>query len=231
MTLVSTILADAYRETNLIPLGGTPNTNQTTEALRRLNSIVLSTIGYEAGDDLVELNYGGDYDQSSLIVDYLPDNVRLIFNLDAAATLYLDPNPYDGQRLAFVDAGGNLNTYNVTLDGNGRKIAGAATAVLNTDSDSRQWMYRADTGNWVVLTTLVAGDEMPFPSEFDDFFVISLAGRINPQYGQNLAPESVERYRSIRSRLRARYGRRGYRAEVDDGLLHRRFGGDFDLGR
>jgi hypothetical protein len=219
MTLVSSIITDAYRETNIIPMAGTPSANQTTEALGRLNNITLSTLGFEAGEDLQDINYGGDYNQAEVLGSWIPDNTRLLLNLTAAVTLYADPTPYEGQRLMVVDAGANLATYNLILDGNGRNIEGTATVTLNTNGESRQWMYRGDTGNWVQITELEAADEMPFPEEFDDFFITMLAMRINPRYGQTLAPETLERLRSMRSRIRARYRRRTFDVQTDPGLV------------
>jgi hypothetical protein len=234
MTLLSSIITDAYRETNLIPMGASPNTNQTTEALNRLNPLILSTVGYEAGDELQDLNYGGEYDQSTVINDWIPDNTRLVLNLESAVTLYLDPEPYEGQLIGIVDAGSNLATYNLTLNGNGRNIEGASTLVLNTDDTASRWMYRADTGNWVKIETLEDTDEMPFPSEFDDYFVLMLAMRLNPRYGQNMAAESVERLRSMRVRLRARYRRKTFDILTDPGLVRRDcygFDASFETGR
>lgn len=222
MTLASEIISDAYRETNLIPLGVAPNANQITEALNRLNPIVLSCVGNEAGDELKDLNYGGDNDQSSFIVDWIPDNTRLVFNNSAAVTLDADPEPYEGQRLAFVDNAGNLNTYNVIISGNGRKIEGASSITLSVNSDARQWLYRADTGNWVKINALASGDTMPFPAEYNDYFVIALAVRLNPRYGQSLSSESFETYKRTRSQIRARYRRKTFDIQCDPGLVSRR---------
>lgn len=205
MTLASGIITDAYRESNLIPMGNSPNTNQQTEALGRLNVLILSTIGNEVGDALDDMNVGGSYDQSSLAMEFIPDNARLVLNLTGSKTLNLDPFPFEGQRLSFVDVAGNLATYNLTLSGNGRKIENAASLVLNTNSDSRQWMYRADLGCWVKITTLIYTDAMPFPSEFDDYFITMLALRLNPRYGQALASETVLALKRARSQLRSRY--------------------------
>jgi hypothetical protein len=189
------------------------------EGVARINTLVLSSIGYEAGEDLEPLNYGGDYDQSTWINEWLPDNMRLMLNLSAAVTVDADPNPYDGQRLAVVDVAGNLATYNFTIDGNGRKIEGAATLTLSTNSDARQWMYRADTGNWVRINTLAEGDQMPFPTEFDTYFVTALALRLNPMYGQALPPETGMALKRSLSKLRARYRHRNPHATMDAGLL------------
>lgn len=47
--------------------------------------------------------------------------------------------------------------------------------------------------------------EWPFPEEFDDYFIIGLALRINPRNGAPLDPQSVERYKYVRSRFKAYY--------------------------
>lgn len=205
MTLASSIINSAYRETNIIPLGATASTNQSTETLPRLNSLLLSVVGNEVGDSLNDINIGGDYDQSNWCSPYVPDDARLILNLDSVESFLLDPHPYEGQRLSFKDVGGNLATYNVTLDGNGRTIEGSATLTLNINSDARQWLYRADTANWVKITSLALSDSMPFPEEFDDFFITMLAMRINPAYGQTLSQATIEVLKRTRSQLRARY--------------------------
>ena len=223
MTLVSEIIKAAYRESNLIPLGADPSSNQSTEALDRLNPLVLSTVGREAGDDLEDLNIDGDYDQESLLNTWLPANVRLLLNLDEAKSYDLDPYPAEGQRLAFVDVAGNLATYNVVLDGNGRNIEGSSTVTLSTNSDARHWLYRADTGNWVKISSLLTSDEMPFPVDFDDYFVIMLAARLNPRYGQSLSAETVKMLTRARSHLQSRYNKR---REVESDAPYRELSGN-----
>lgn len=205
MTLVSNIIKNAYRETNLIAIGVTPNGNEITEALDRLNAIVMSTVGNEVGDGLDDLTLGGTYDQSFLCSNYIPDDARLILNLSSAKTLNLDPHPYEGQRLSFKDIGGNIATYNLTITGNGRLIEGAASLVLNANSDSRQWMYRSDTGNWMRITDLLSSDPLPFPEEFDDYFITMLAMRLNPRNSAVTGPDTILALKRSRNQLRGRY--------------------------
>lgn len=219
MTLVSEIIKGAYREANLIPLGVEPTDNQTTEALARLNTLILTTVGNEAGDALTDVNYGGDYDQQEYTTNWLPANTRLVCNLTSAPTFNLHPRPYDGQRVAVVDAGSNFATYNVTIDGNGRNIEGAATLTLSTDDYSGQWMYRGDTGNWVKIEELEDTDALPFPVEFDDYFTQMLAIRLNPRYGQQLTPDGSMMLRRWRTALRSRYARKELNMRTDPGLL------------
>jgi hypothetical protein len=210
MTLVSSIIKRAYRKTNLIPKVGTPDSAQTTEALEMLNSLVLSCVGNEAGDELTNWNFGegfGEFDQSAVCDQWVPINSRLQLNLTAADAVDLDPYPYEGQRLAVIDMGSNLATYNFTLNGNGHLIEGASSLVLDEDDLSAQWMYRPEAG-WVRIEELEAADNLPFPIEFDMYFVISLALQLNPMYGQSLSPEDSAMLNRSRSQLRSRYRNR-----------------------
>lgn len=238
MALASDIIGRALRESNLTPLAGAPSANQQNEALPLLTGQLLASLGFEAGEELSDLNIGGEFDQSSYAAQWVPANARLVLNLNGAKTLKLHPQPYDGMRIAVADAAGNLAANNLTLDGNGRKIEAAATLVLNVNGDTRQWLYRADTANWVKIASLLIGDTMPFPEEFDSFFVTRLAMRLNPRYGQSLSELTAAELNRSESKLRARY--RKPRSPSDPGplgLLGQRrsaFGlnqSDFNAGR
>lgn len=205
MTLASAIIADAYRESNLVALVSSPSTLEQTEGLNRLNPLILSCVGNEAGQELRDLNIGGQFERQ--IGEWVPHNARLVLNLAAAKTLKLHPRPHEGQRLAIIDAGGNLATRNLTLNANGRLIEGSATLVLNANGMGRQWMYRADTGNWAKISALAASDQMPFPQEFDDFFVTALAMRLNPRHSASMTKESLAVMERQRQQMRARYRR------------------------
>ena len=205
MSFVSDVITRAYRESNIVPIGATPTDNEFTEALPLLNSVILSALGNEAGDKLQDLNIGGNLDQSSSVSTSVPPNVRLVLNMASADELLLDPLPSDGERLGVSDAGQGLATYNLTLNGNGRLIEGASSLTLSTAGLNRQWMYRADLGEWVVMSSLLVGDVMPFPQEFDDYFITMLAVRLNPRNSVATAPETAEVLKRYRSRLRSRY--------------------------
>jgi hypothetical protein len=103
----------------------------------------------------------------------------------------------------------------LTLDGNGRLIAGQRAITLNTDNQMVVYMYRADLGQWVVLAPL--GDPtgspdpaptFPFPQEFDDYFVTMLAYRLNPRYGRAMGADSGSRLADMQNKLQARYKQR-----------------------
>lgn len=205
MTLVSSIITSAYRESNLTGVGRALTSAQETEALSLLNGLLPATIGNEAGQELTDLNIGGEYED--YYCEYVLENMRLVLNLAGGRTLKLHPRPYDGQRLAAVDAGGSLATNNLTLDGNGRKIEGGATLVLDTNGETREWFYRADLGDWKRIDSLELADDFPLPREFDDYFSILLAMRLNPRHGRELAASSAAWLESMANRLEARYRR------------------------
>jgi len=207
MTTVAAIIRRAYRESNLLGINAQLTAEQETEGLDLLNGLIPATIGQEVGGVLRDLAIGGEYDRSAVTSDWVPENARLILNLNGAYTFRLHPNPYEGQRLALADVAGNLATYNVVLDGNGRKIEGAPSLTLSTNGQMSEWLYRADLADWVKIATLATTDQMPFPVEFDDYFRILLAMRLNPAYGQQIQIDSATWLQAQATRLQARYRR------------------------
>lgn len=215
MTLVSSIITSAYRETNLIGLGVIPSAEETTEGLDRLQNIVTSTLGFEAGEQLEQLPLGRNeietpsgfpwYGDSLPQYTCVPLNTRLMLNLSSDSTVSLHPTPCDGARFGIVDVSQNLATNNLVVNGNGRLIESSATLTLNTNSLSREWFYRADLGDWKRVSTLLTSDQMPFPAEFDDMFITLLAMRLNPRHGNTLDPSSQAALNRSRSQFRSRY--------------------------
>jgi hypothetical protein len=195
VTLISSIIADAYRESNTIPLGRAPNDNQVTEALRLYNQLLSSIYGDEAGERLEDWplgNFGRESGAWNLPytdcrINHPTINMRLIALNEAAATVFLTTRPQDGSRMGVIDPFSRLADFPVTLDANGRTIEGALTLTLNDPTTvPREWFYRADLGDWVKLTDLLATDENPFPKDYDSMFGILLAMRLNPRNGREL---------------------------------------------
>lgn len=228
MTLVSSIINDAYRETNINPIGKAPSDAENAEGLRRLQTIVLSVYGNEAGEPLEafplgqnEINSPAGYPwyQNNLPGDlFMPVDKRVMANLTAPGFLNLHPKPDDGARMGLIDVSHNLSVNNLTIYGNGRSIEGEDLQVYNTDGLIREWFYRADLGDWVRVTDLALDSQMPFPQEFDDMFIIMLAARINPRYGQSLDPASQQMLSRARTQFRARYSQNIF-VPVDQTLL------------
>lgn len=216
MTLISTIITDAYRETNLIARGTTESTSEQDEALRLLDRYILALFEYELGDPLVDQIFGqnsnidintydNDYFQNWIRDYYLPSGFRLKLNLDAPETIKLDPNPQDGDLFSIVDASNNLATNNLTIDGNGSLIEGVTDLVINTDGYTALWFYRADKANWKRVTDVAVTDESPFPKEFDDMLIIGLAMRLDPRNGAGINQLSFDRYQRIMKKFKAKY--------------------------
>lgn len=216
MTLVSTIIRDAYRESNILDIAADPTDAQMEEGLRLLERIVESTYGSGAGEQLDPLPMGQNninrpqgypwYNQTPDWNDwYVPPNARLVLNLTDALTVWLDPNPQDGQRFAIQDVSNNLATFPLTVNGNGRLLDGATQQVYDTDGANKEFFFRQDTGNWAVLTPLALTDTFPFPLDFDDMFTILLAQRINPRYGAALDPQSSATLVKQLNQFNARY--------------------------
>ncbi len=225
MTLISSIIQDAFREGNILPLGRVPNENQSTEALRLYQQNIRSIYGSEAGEDLIDWPLGTfGVDEPGVSEYRTPDailrpsiNSRLIATNAAAARVFLTAYPQDGSRMSIADPYGRLAAAPVTLDANGRTIEGNSTVLLNANGTFQEWFYRADKGGWVKLTTLAAADENPFPEDFDIFFICGLAMRLNPRYGREMDAQSAMVFKANRRQFIARY-LQSQPLEVDDSI-------------
>lgn len=230
MTTVASIISSALRETNLIPLGVLPTTEQATEAFNLLSTIVAGVLGNEAGENLVPFPLGQNdinspkgypwWDNELPGNIFVPFNRRIMLNLTGPGTVNLHPLPHDGARMGIVDVSDNLATNPLTIFGNGRSIEGQAEMVYNTNGEVREWLYREDLGNWVVVIPITSTGNMPWPPEFDDMFIIMLAMRLNPRYGQVMHPASQMALRSAMSKFSARYKQSTTQMPSEDGLLY-----------
>lgn len=216
MTLVSDILLQGFQESNLVSANVSAlDTARETLALSRFQGIVAQVMGWEAGENLVPWSVGSaGIDTASLPAGaeldatkwkYPPINRRLMCNLAAPETVVLQYQPSDGARIAVQDIPGNFATNPLTLDANGRLIDGNRTLILNTNSTNSVWFYREDLGEWKIISTLLATDTMPFPVEFNDFFAIMLAMRLNPSYGRKMDPLTLQMFKRSREMFMARY--------------------------
>lgn len=230
MTAVTSIINDALRETNLIPLGVPPSTDQQDEAFGKLVTLVASVLGNEMGENLnpfpmgtLDINSPAGYPWWSNELPgnlFIQNNLRLMCNLTAPGFVNLHPIPHDGARLALVDVAGNFATNPFTINGNGRLIEGAPSQTYNTNGQTREWMYRGDLGNWVVVSPITIDGQMPWGPEFDDMFIVMLAMRLNPRYGQIMHPASVEALKDVRSKFAARYSQSTTQVGSEDALLY-----------
>lgn len=190
----------SFRENNLIPIKQTPSDAQVSEALDYLNdtikSLVGHTIGEMFGDWLVPPSrtdpigaryplYPQETNVPSTITTSPPANARMLTRLLGATTIYFPFEPSDGARMALVNVGDGYDVSPITLDANGRLIEGARTLTFNTATVTPiMWFYRADIGTWKRIADLALDDSLPFPEDYNDFFVAMLASRMAPNYGK-----------------------------------------------
>lgn len=228
MTTIRQIITDGLREAGLLAVGDDAEADVFEESLRRFNVLLRGFFGNELGEQLTNVNFGNAglsnvyaifEDMSSDIQStYVSSNVRLLMNIDAAYTLYLNPNPEDGARLGIIDNGGNLASHNVILNGNGRRVELSNSVTLNTNLLNREWFYRADLGSWSRIADLAAEDESPLPVEFDDLLTTALALRVNARFGAPTSDDLMTILNRMRKMFRARY-RQTVSKPVEDGLL------------
>ena len=214
MTLVSSIIEASFRELRALDWDRNMSRLQVDEALERLDSWVRSQNGMDLGEQYSDWPLGDFGVNPQDLALYLindpvrpPEGSRIIHNTNQAMTVYFPFDPEDGARVAYTDPFGRADTYNITFDGNGRTIEGSQSIVINLNNLVREWIYRSDLGNWMRVNSLQLTDEFPFPPEFDDYFIIGLAMRLDPRYEENLNPMSVTRYKQIKKMFYARYSR------------------------
>jgi hypothetical protein len=229
MTLVSEIIQSAYREGNLIPSGTDPTADEQAEALARLNTIILYTLGAGMGENVYDwlvtqpqrtAPVAANYPQLPLSKDTKPEvyqcppkNSRIVWN-GVTTTVYFPEAPSDGSRMALVQGSGLWNgdpdtaKTTLTLNGNGRLIEGAATISFENTGPAKQWWYRADLGDWRLVTTVAATDELPFAPEIDDLWILNLTMRLAPRYGKTLAPATLEALKEMRRIVSQNYSQK-----------------------
>lgn len=142
------------------------------------------------------------------VYPYPPANSRIVFG-SVSNTVFFPEQPNDGARMGMVQASGagdgGANGQILTLDGNGRTIETSNTKAYTAPITGRQWLYRADLGDWTTVTDMALADSMPFPDEFDDLFITALNIRLAPRYRKPVTPETTLEYKRMLSLFRARY--------------------------
>lgn len=224
MTTVAYILEEAFREGGLVSELQNATPTQMDQALARLGTLVDAAYGSEIGEPLNDW-YVGYSNRDVYEPQHSRDwwsrpvaNSRLLLNHDSAETIYFPAEPENGARMQVVDVNNALAAHNVTLLGNGRLIGNAASVVLNTNGTSTTWLYDADTAAWLAVSPITIDGDMPFPAEFDEYFISSMAARLNPRYGRSMTEAMLSSLQRTQERMRARYAQ-VQEVGVDSALL------------
>lgn len=148
-------------------------------------------------------------DPTQAIWPYPPKNSRLVFGGVTNTYVYFPEAPDDGSRMAIIQGSGAGDSgvvgATVTLDGNGRTIETTATKQYTDPVTARQWLYRADLGDWRAVVDMALTDDCPFPSELDDLWICGLAIRLAPRYEKQVHPQTEAQYLLAMRKLKARY--------------------------
>lgn len=227
MTTNSTLITAAFRESNYIGQGQTPKSEEQAEALRLLQSMVDSlqgsTIGikyrpwyipypFNTAPDArrAPAVFGGDVNRyTDIDLSYPPIQSRVILRNTTPQTLYLQYQPLDGATFSVVDAG---FTANVTLDANGMFLGTEGkerTEVieprLEGRNPTREYVFREDSASWNQTSNLLLEGEMPYPSQFDDYWITGLALRLSPSFGAKQLEVTAARYKEMTSFIKGWY--------------------------
>lgn len=225
MTTASEIVKNAYREGNLVPLDATTGTPVTTpgqdaEGLALLNRFIFSLLGFELGE--FSLDWPVPPSQTSDVParypilpkgtqlrsdqwPYPPANVQVITKLVESTTIFLTQDPEDGARVQFSNIG-DPDTFNLTIDANGRLVKGALVSVETPgELDGQILFYRADLSDWQLVTTLTADDDSPFPFVYDDLLEVATFIRLAPRYGRSVSTESAATFKRLMTRMKTQY--------------------------
>jgi len=213
MTTVAQIITDAYQLPNIVAMSAIPTAGEQAKGLRYLNRIFNSTLGNELGGSLSSYNLG----QTGLISSehtslftlqhpyLLPANSKIDARLDTSLTVYLNPNPMDGERVAVQDVGETFASNVLTISANGKKIENTSSVVLTTSGTNSAWFYRADLSNWVKITNLELSDEFPLPPEFEEYFITMLSLRLSASEDVGMTSSIQYIMKEVAKRMRARY--------------------------
>lgn len=233
--LAQQAVARAYREAAIKPIGTVPTVEEYTEGLERLNGFLDSLFGAEISEelsdvqvpasqrattnasDMIALPYPqnlsnfdqplapGMGDQQTVEGFTIPANVRIVWRGSADTTVYLPEYPSDGARLALADSGSSAT---LTLNGNGRKIEGAATKVIASPATAAEWFYRADLAEWVAIAPLELSSASPLPASFDRLLVTGTAIALTALDEINVTSGTMFTYNRLLKLCKQRYKQR-----------------------
>lgn len=169
---------------------------------------------YPQGLDAELLTTPYAYDPSGDIFRYPPANSRIVWG-GITEPVYFPEAPKDGARMALIlgsGAGdGAMAGQVLTLNGNGRTIQGVNTQTFAWGAafTAKQWLYRADLGDWMLVQDMALMDQCPFPSELDDLWICMLAMRLAPRYNKTTAPETERTAINMMAKMKTRYEQAG----------------------
>lgn len=213
MTTLNEICISAFRESQTFDLERVPSDAELNEALARLKNIIelhtrppVQTVWLGRDRRLVA-------ERGQIVRDFtglqernpVPADTYVNLLLDQSYEVFLPSSPGDGSVVSFIDVAGTLGAHELTIVGNGNLISGQPSILLDQTGSTTKLMYRRDLAEWRPVGVLEGASQMPYPTEFDDFWIIMLAMRMNPRYGKEISPITLQVFNDVRSRFMSRY--------------------------
>jgi len=222
MALASEVISFAYREANFNTVSGVPTTVEFAEGLTLLQPIVNALPGMVTNIRMKPWFIPAPQKVSAIAADYPayssdalapqniynpPSNRRLMMRNTEDVDVFFQYQPQPGAIMEYVDTG---HEGIVTLNGNASffGLTGSnESVVINPEGAGgrnapRRWHYRADFGGWQELTTLALTSTIPYPVEFDDYFITALAVRLSPRFGSEPRQVTILRFQQMEAYIR-----------------------------
>ena len=93
------------------------------------------------------------YGMITVDTDYDAEDYVNLINCDTTSniiTITLPSTPIDGTFYIIKDLG-NASAFNITVDGNGHNINGAATVVINVDYEHTEVIFCSTNNKWLIV--------------------------------------------------------------------------------
>lgn len=214
MATLSQIITRAYRESQILDISAFPSADQESEALEILNGILrryqrqpVMTVWLGSFDDVKRQRGQIFRDFTPYRLQYsVPQDCFVNVNLEDPTEVYFPCDPGDGARINIIDVNNSLAASPLTIYGNGNRINGGTSEVISTNGAQVEYFFRRELADWrTIPASFVASSIIPFDSQFDDMFVIELAMRLNPRYGDSLSDLSMAAHELMRQLFNGRY--------------------------
>lgn len=187
--LISEIISQALGDLGVTGLGRSPTGPMATDALQRLNQIVLDASG------ALSLPWI-DQDVENDVLAEENDRIRVVSSDEVTITLPVNTTP----RQRVVDRCGCISIVSECSEDRAPKdrarvwisdIYGTITPVM--------YLYRADRSEWIKATDMLATQEAPLADS--TFLIAELTKRLAGKYGQDIPAVAIDDIRSGRGRL------------------------------
>lgn len=169
---------------------------------------------YPLGSDFMANPTPLSTDATLNIYPYPPPNSRIVWGGNDLR-VYMPEAPRPGSRIGLLQGSGAASNppigSQLILDGNGRKIelpdgsSIADTVTILNPTTPAHWFYRADIGVWRAIRDVLIDEEIPFPPEYDDFWIGALSIRLAPRYSKTVSEDTKNNTGRMLAKMRGEF--------------------------